>query len=78
MSRPAPHHAADVALVQAAKAHILDRLARGPADRETLRSDLTARCRGTKYIESALKVLANDGLVVSVDRKWQLPARVAA
>lgn len=77
MSRPAPHHAAEVALVEAAKRHILDRLARGPVDRETLRSDLVARCRGPKYVESALKVLAHDGRVVSVDRKWQL-GRVAA
>lgn len=77
MSRPAPHHAADVALVQAAKLHILDRLARGPADRETLRSDLVARCRGAKYVESALKVLAHDGRVVSVARQWQLGRVVA-
>jgi predicted transcriptional regulator len=78
VSRPAPHHAADVALVDAAKQHILDRLARGPADRETLRSDLAVRCRGVRYIESALKVLAHDGRVVSVGRKWQLSGRVAA
>jgi hypothetical protein len=31
-----------------------------------------------RYIESALKVLAHDGRVVSVGRKWQLSGRVAA
>lgn len=79
MSAPV-HRCANKDLFAAAASIILGYLQAQPdgATREDLRDNLSAKCKGERYLTSALKVLRMQGAVVLNGRRWLLAERRAA
>lgn len=74
------HRGANAHLFAAAAGVILGYLQACPdgATREDLRDNLAAKCKGERYLTSALKVLRMHGEVVLNGRRWLLAERRAA
>lgn len=74
------HRGAERALFAAAESVILAYLETHPggATREDLRDNLAAKCKGERYLVSALKVLRMHGAVTLAGKHWLLAERRAA